>query len=520
MRSSSGEQGRHFWPLTALMVVLFATFLDTTIVAVALASIQSTLHAGVSDLQWVVGAYAIAFCGLMLLFGSIGDRYGRKRTLVAGMALFGVGALVSALAPSTSLLITGRAIMGVGAAASEPGTLSLLRHIYLDRKRRARALGVWAAVAGLAIALGPVLGGVLVNVGGFRAIFWFSAALAGLGVLLATLSLPESYEHQQGRLDLLGAGTAVAGIILLAIGAISGESFGYSSAGALSLFVVGALLIVAFLFNELRTSNPLINLGYLKKAAFDAAIITAFAVYFSIFAIYFFTALYLEIVKGFTGYHIALEFTPMTVAMIVVSLVSGRLVGFLGARYPMSLGALLAGIGVFAANVSLNGHVATFALAVSLTIAGVGFGLAVVPVTALALSAIPSEHSGMAAATTNTARALGVLVSVTALGSLLNGQLTTQLASRLAHLGVPASFRAVVIHAVETGGVPAGSSGPAGAVAAYGKIVTRVIDAAYDAFHQGLSLSLIVAASIMIASAILCFITVRRPKPPIEAPIP
>jgi len=515
MQQVPRQGGGQVWPLTALMVVLFATFLDTTIVAVALASIQSGLHAGVSDLQWVVGAYAIAFCGLMLLFGSIGDRYGRKKTLVGGMALFGVGAIVSAIAPSTAILIAGRSVMGIGAAASEPGTLSLLRHMYPDRVRRARALGVWAAVAALAIALGPVLGGVLVDIGGFRAIFWFSVALAALGVVLSLFSLPESAEHQKTCLDLIGAGTALAAIILLAVGVIAGESLGYSSPGALALFVVGALVGIFFLINEWRAPDPLINLGYLRKAAFDAAIVTAFAVYFAIFAIYFFTALYLQIVKGFSGFHIALEFAPMTVAMIVISLISGRLVGRIGARYPMSVGALLAGGGVFAANASLNGHVSTFALAASLTVAGIGFGLAVVPVTALALAVIPQKHSGMAAATTNTARALGVLVSVAALGSLLNGQLTSQLASRLARLGVPSSFRAVVIHAVETGDVPAGSSGPAGAVAAYGKIVTRVIDAAYGAFHQGLSLSLTVAGVVMIASALMCVVSVRRPQAPV-----
>ncbi|TAN30131.1 MAG: MFS transporter [Actinomycetota bacterium] len=494
-----------------MTLVLFLTFLDTTIVAVALASVQSLLHAGVAQLQWVVGGYALVFAALMLIFGKLGDRFGRRRILVGGMAVFVAGSLISALAINPTMLIIGRGVMGLGAAASEPGTLSMLRQLFPDESQRAKALGVWAAIAGLAIAVGPVFGGVLVGIGEFRAIFWFNVAAGAAVTVLAAKMLPESLDVNPSGLDMKGAITGAVSLALIVVAIIQGESQGYASAFVISLFVVGIASGAAFVLVELNASDPLINLRYLRTPRFAVSLTTAFTVYFTVIAVFFFTALYLQLVEGYSGYRIALIFLPMTLGMVFASLFAGGWVARTGPRVPMTLGAMAGGAGVLLADIALGGNIHVLMLTLSLTLAGLGFGITVVPVTSVALSVIPSRHSGMAAATTNTARALGVIVSVSVLGSLLNGELTNSLARRLELLGVPANFRDIVISAVETGSMPTGgSSGISQIEKAYGPLVLKVINAAYEAFHNGLTIALMVAGLLMLVSALVTAIGFRR----------
>ena len=197
----SSRRGARF-ALAAVCGVLFLTFLDNTIVSVALANMQTSLRAGVASLQWIVDGYMLAFAGLMLTGGTLGDLLGRKRVLLAGVGVFCAGSLLAALAPTANVLIAGRVVMGVGAAACEPGTLSLIRHIYPDHRRRARALGIWTAVSGISLAAGPVLGGILVGLGGWRGIFWFNLGFGVLALPAAALTLPESSDPQWRSLDV------------------------------------------------------------------------------------------------------------------------------------------------------------------------------------------------------------------------------------------------------------------------------------------------------------------------------
>ena len=204
-RAPAPRHGSRGLALAVLTMVLFLTFLDNTIVSVALGSVQAELHAGVSALQWVVGAYALTFAGAMLAFGMVGDEFGRKRVMLIGVGIFCAGSVLSALAPNIDLVIAGRAVMGFGAAASEPGTLSMLRHLYTEARTRTRAVGVWAAVSGLALALGPVIGGALVGAWNWRAIFWFNLVF-GLAALVAGLIvLPENSDPDAHRVDIPGA---------------------------------------------------------------------------------------------------------------------------------------------------------------------------------------------------------------------------------------------------------------------------------------------------------------------------
>jgi MFS family permease len=347
--------------------VLALTFLDITIVSVTLGSIQSDLHAGVTSLQWVVNSYSLVFASLMLAAGSLGDRIGRKRVLVAGVVIFCGGSVLAALAPNTTVLIIARVVMGVGAAASEPGTLSVLRQLYPDAAIRARAVAAWAAVAGLALALGPVLGGLLVGTGTWRAVFWFNVALAVLLLLACLRFLPESADPQPTRPDL--AGTAL-GALTLGSGAfavIGGENSGYFAPWILALFAGCGLSAVALIMVERRSAAPMLDYRLLTRSV-NGALFVSFAVYFGIFSIFFFTALYLQEALGYSGPHIALLFTPMAIAIVIGSLAGGRWVAHRGTRAPMSLGCLAAAAGILLSAYFIGPDPGYLALASSLAL--------------------------------------------------------------------------------------------------------------------------------------------------------
>jgi len=497
--------------LAALCGVLFLTFLDTTIVSVALADVQSSLHAGVTELQWVVNGYAVAFAALMLAAGSFSDRLGRKRVMLSGLGVFCAGSLLGAGAPNPAVLIAARVVMGIGAAASEPGTLSIIRHLYPEPERRARALGTWAATSGLALALGPVFGGVLVGIWSWRAVLWFNVA-AGLTALAMTARyVPESRDPTPARLDRVGCVLISVAVASLAFAVILGESSGYASAPVVALFAAGAVAVVGFVGAERRSPEPVLNLAYLRVPMFSGALAVAFALFFSIFSIFFFAALFLQVVVGYSGYRTALEFLPMAAGLVIASLWAGALVARFGSRLPMAFGTALAGVGILASDAALMTQGTPSAwLAGTLALSGLGFGLSVVPVTAVSLSVIPPEHSGMAASATNASRELGAVFGVAVLGALVNANLTADLSARLHALGIPSAFQAIVVGAIETGGVPSG--GAPGAASAYGPIVDKVIHAAYGAFRAGLDVSLLTSGALLLAASLVALMTLPRQR--------
>lgn len=485
--------------LATVTAVLFLTFLDTTIVSVTLGSVQDELHPGVVALQWVVNSYTLVFASLMLSAGSLGDRLGRKRVMLCGIAVFCAGSVLSATATGVGMLIAGRVVMGVGAAASEPGTLSVIRHMFPDHSERARALGAWAAVSGLALALGPVLGGVLVGAFTWRSVFWFNLAFGVCVLAAAARFVPESSDPQPGRLDIGGFvfGSAFLGCVIYAT--IWGEQVGYGAAPVIALFVIGACALLVFIAIEMRSKNPMLNFGYLKAPLVRSALVVAFAVYFGVFSIFFFTALYLQEVVGYSGWRTAAVFGPMAAALIVGSAASGWWVARSSARVPMITGCVLAGAGILIARHYLTITPGFAPLALALMVAGLGFGIAVVPLTSAVLSGVPAAHSGMAAAATNTMRQIGAVVGVAVLGSVVNAQLNSGLVARLNQLGIPADFQSIIIRAVETGTVPAG--GHTEAVGAFGPVVNQVIHATYAAFHAGLDTALLVSAILILVAA-------------------
>jgi MFS family permease len=518
--------------LAAVCAILFLTFLDNTIVSVALADIQSSLSVSVSGLQWIVDGYMLAFAALMLTGGTLGDLFGRKKVMLAGVAIFCAGSIVAALATTSGVLIAGRIVMGVGAAGSEPGTLSLIRHIYPERRERALALGVWAAVSGLALSLGPVIGGVLVAGAGWRSIFWFSLGFGAVALGVAAVTLTESSDpwlavgerslgrasaalpttlpaRQRRRIDVPGLATGAAAIVAATFGVIGGENRGYGTWWIDGLFVLAALLTAAFVEIERRAPDPVLKIEFLRNPTFTAANIVAFATNLSVFSVFFFTALYLQLITNFSGYQIALVFTSLALAMIVSGPIAGFWTARVGPRVPMVLGCLLAGVGLLLVDRQLTATTSVSALTWPLAIAGLGFGIALVTMTASVLTLVPPEQSGMAASTVNTSRELGGVFGVAVLGAVVNAQLTSGLTEKLVRLGIPVQFRQIVIQFVTTGGnITDAENSPV--ARGHGKIVARVLVAAENSAGHGVHLALEIAAAIVLAAAVVAAFAARH----------
>jgi hypothetical protein len=311
--------------------------------------------------------------------------------------------------------------------------------------------------------------------------------------------VPESADPQPGPVDWAGFVLGATSLACVIYAGISGEQEGYDAPSVLALFVIGGLAFAGFVIVEARARNPMFDFRYLRRPSVGSALIVAFAVYFGIFSIFFFTALYLQEAEGYSGWRTAAVFAPMAAAIIAGSLLAGSWVALRGSRTPMIAGCLLGAVGILLARWFLGQHVEFVPLALALMVAGLGFGIAVVPLTSAVLAGVPAEHSGMAAAATNTMRQVGAVVGVAALGALLNSLLNSDLVSRLNDLQIPATDQAIVIDAIETGIVPNG--GDASDRATYGPVVDQVIGAAFAAFRRGLDAALLVSGVMLLAAA-------------------
>jgi EmrB/QacA subfamily drug resistance transporter len=493
--------------LAALCTILFLTFLDNTVVSVALGSLQTDLKASVAELQWVIGAYALTFASIMLACGMIGDELGRKKVMLTGVGVFCAGSVLCALAPNAQTMIAGRAIMGLGAAASEPGTLSVLRHIYDDERERAWAVGVWAAVSGMALALGPVIGGAIVGAWNWRGIFWFNLFFGLVALLVAVVVVPESADPRAARVDTLGTVLGAGALATLVFGIIDAETSGFGAPVPVTLFCVAAVLAVAFVWWEHRAANPLIDPKFFRLARFTVPNVVAFCTYFATFAVFFFTALYFVEVFSDSGYRIALLFLPMTVLMILASLFTGYWTGRTGPRWPITIGCLLFGAGLLLTSPLISEHPNYPLLSTTLALAGIGIGITVVPVTSTVLSAVPPERSGMAASTANTSREMGAVTGIAILGSLVFSQLSASLTTHLQQLGVPLVYKSFIIQFIETGqvvGINANNYSTSNSE------VAKVIGAAYSAFGDGVHAALYVSAGLVLLAGLLAFVTLRE----------
>ena len=503
--------------LAAVCTLLFLTFLDNTIVAVALGDIQEDTHAGVQSLQWIVNAYALVFASMMLVAGAFGDRFGHRKVMLTGAAIFAGGSVLCAMAGSAGVLIGGRAIMGLGAAASEPATLAMLRFLYPGQRERARATGTWAAVCGLALALGPVIGGLIVGIANWHWIFWFNLLFGVAAFAFGARLLPESVAAGRRKIDGVGALLGAGALSTAVFAVIDGETAGFGAGYVVALFCLSGVLAVAFVRWQWRTEEPLLPLRYLRMPSFAVANVVSFASYFGTFAVFFCCALYLHVVAERSGLQIAADFLPMTVGMIGASVVSGRWVAHRGARRPIVSGCALFTIGLLLTDRVLGPHVSYLPLAGSLALAGIGIGVIVVPTTFAAVDAVPIERAGMASSAVNTSREVGAVAGTAILGAIVNASLVSHLNSQLDTLGL-STLKGFVIPEVLHGGAAFTTGGGSAASHATTPLAKHLLQAVYDAFYSGLHVCLLLSALVVALAGVLSIRGASRAPQRVEEP--
>ena len=392
--------------------------LDNTIVNVALPTIHRDLGASLSQLQWILDAYTVVLATLLILCGSIADRIGRKRVFTIGLALFSVGSLLCSAAPSPGWLIAFRALQGVGGSMLNPVAMSIIRNVFTDPRERAQAIGVWGAVVGISMALGPVVGGTLVDAAGWRSIFWINVPIGVLAIVLVARVVPESRAERPRRLDPLGQVLAMVFLATLTYAIIEGGDAGWSSTQVQASALIAAAAVIGFVARERRAPEPLIDLRFFRSVPFTGATLTAIAGFTALGGFLLVTNLYLQGDRGLSPVHGGLYTLPMAALAFVGALLSGRITGRHGARVPLVSGGLgLAGGSLILTQ--LTPTTATADLLLAYSVFGLGFGMVNPPITNTAVSGMPADQAGVAAAVASTSRLVGISLGVAIIGSIV-----------------------------------------------------------------------------------------------------
>ena len=399
---------------------LLMVAMDATIVNVALPSIRQDLHASVSGLQWVIDAYTMVVASLLMLAGSMADRFGRRRVFQLGMALFLLGSLLCSVAPNIHGLVAFRIVQALGATMLNPVAMSIIANTFTEPRARARAIGVWGAVAGVAMALGPVIGGALTESVGWRSIFWVNLPIGAAAMLLAARYIPESRAPLARRVDPLGQLLVLTILATVTYAVIEGPHDGWGSITIVGLFAVAALSLVALLVYEPRCREPLIDVRFFRSAPFSSATLIAICSFSAFSGFLFLNALYLQEVRGLSALHTGLCTLPLALATILCSPLSGRLVGAYGTRPSL----LASGTATIVSALMMTQLTATTPLPMLLltyVIFGIGFGMVNAPITHTAVSGMPKAQAGLAAAVASTSRQIGASLGVALAGTLLAG---------------------------------------------------------------------------------------------------
>ncbi|MBV9335346.1 MAG: MFS transporter [Solirubrobacterales bacterium] len=397
--------------------------LDTTIVNVALPSIRDELHASVSGLQWVIDAYTLVLASLLMLAGSTADRIGRKRIFRAGLVVFSLGSLLCGLAPSLGTLIAARVLQAVGGSMLNPVAMSIIRNVFDDPRERAQAIGAWGAVFGLSMALGPVVGGALVDSVGWRSVFFVNVPIGVIAFVLTTMYVPRSRADRPRRLDPVGQLLVILALASLTYAIIDAPRAGWASAGTLGLFALAVICFAALVFYELRRREPLIEMRFFRSAPFSGASTIAVCAFAATGGFLFLNTLYLQGVRHLSPFHAGLYLLPMAGMVLVFAPISGWLVSRRGARPSL----VIAGAALTVASLMLTRlapHTPAAYLLAAYFLFGLGSGLINPPITNTAVSGMPASQAGVASAIASTSRQVGMTLGVAVIGAISGGTIS------------------------------------------------------------------------------------------------
>ena len=412
---------RKWWTLMAVSVATFMLLLDITVVNVALPAIREDLGAGFTDLQWVIDAYALTLAALVLTAGSLADRLGRRRVFGAGLAIFSVASLLCALAPDPTFLNVARALQGVGGAAMFAVSLALIAQEFTAGRERGMAMGVYGATIGVAVAIGPLVGGALTDSLGWESIFYLNVPIGAAAIAVTYLRLRESRDPGATRVDWAGTASFSTALFLLVLALLRGNDEGWGSALIVSLFAGAAVLLAVFVALQRRVSEPMLPLGLFKRPAFTGVQLAAFAVSGSLFALFLYLTLYLQNYLGLSPFEAGLRYLPITLASFVVAPIAGALLSRVQARVMLSIGLAAVGAGLLLMG-GLDAGSEWTTLLGGFLVAGAGTGLINPVIADVAVSVVPKEQSGMAAGINDTFRQVGIAVGIAVWGAIFVGR--------------------------------------------------------------------------------------------------
>ena len=497
---------RRWLVLVAMVFGLFMPMLDHLVVNVALPTIQRELGAGIAGLQWIVDAYTLTFAALLLTGGSLGDLYGRKRFYLAGVAVFTIASAMSGLSTSTEQLIATRALQGVGAALLVPGTLSIISATFTGKERGA-AIGIWGAIAGLAIAIGPVAGGYLVEHVSWQSVFFINVPIGIVAIVFAMLVVPESKDGSRARrIDPAGLALGTASMSALTYALIEGNGRGWTDPRIVASLAMAAVLAGTFIAVESRNASPMLPLRFFRNRTFSAANVVAALMFFAMIGTVFFLGLYLQNVLGYSPAQAGLRLLPFSATILLVAPVAGKISDRKGSRGFMTAGPLLTAAGLAMLLAAGIGTSYVGVLLPAFIVLGTGWAMTLAPMTSAVMASVEPARAGIASAVTNTSRELGGVIGVAALGAIVTSVFTRTFTERLVAGGMSGPQAARVVAQVGGGAAAGGSAG-------VDPSMLQAIQRSFvDAIHTGMA----VAIAAMVIAAAVSFVFVRSHVPSSE----
>ncbi|MCA1834488.1 MAG: MFS transporter [Actinobacteria bacterium] len=511
-QSGTGDN-RKWWVLAAMVFGLFMPMLDNLVVNTALPTIQRSLGTGVSGLQWIIDAYVLAFASFMLTGGALGDLYGRKRFFMAGLITFTLGSLLCGISNTTGELVAFRFLQGIGSALLLPGSLSIITATFHGRERGA-AIGIWAAFSALALAVGPIVGGYLVEHVSWQSIFYVNIPVGIIGLVLTYIVVRESRdEHPSRRVDPPGLITGTAGLFFLVYALIEGNNRGWTDGMILGSFALAAIVLAAFFTIEARSESPMLPLSFFRIRTFAASNFVAAAVFFALFGTVFFLTLYFQDVHGYSPVGAGARLFPFPVMILLLAPIAGRLSDRLGSRWFMTAGPALSAIGLALVLRSQPDSSYFGVIFPSMVVWGSGMALTMAPMTAAVMASVPTRHAGVASAATNTSRELGGVFGVALLGAIVTSAFRRGFLARLIDQGIPQPFAQQI---VARAGSRAAAGG--GSLASFRReappgtpisVIKNVVDAGHNAFVHAMHVGIYVAIVSMVLAAVAAAVFVR-----------
>jgi EmrB/QacA subfamily drug resistance transporter len=501
------EDNRRWWTLAAMCFALFMIMLDNTVVNVALPSIQGDLHASLPGLEWTLNAYTLTFAVLLVTGGRLGDIYGRRRMFLFGVAVFSLSSAAIGLAPTQAWLVAGRAIQGIGAAFMMPATLSIITDAF-PAEERGRAIGMWAGVSALALAIGPVLGGALTEYVSWRAIFFLNLPVAVGAVAVTLFATHESRDQiAERRVDLPGIAALSLGLTALVLALIEGNQWGWGSPGVVALLGAAVVGIAAFVALEPHVRAPVVDFSFFRSRTFFGANLVGFTVSFAMLAMFFFLALYMQNILGYSPVQAGVRFLPTTLLVIVTAPIAGRLADRIGSRLPMTAGLLLVAVALFL-NTRIDVDTGYALLLPAFVLMGIGIGLTMAPMSTAAMNAVSTAKAGVASGILSMNRMVGATFGIAVLGALFQHLASSRLQNTLAGTGLTAAQRDQIVHNL---GSARGSSG----AGLDPQLAAQVGRAARDAFIHALSGGMWLCTGVAAVGAVAALVLVeRRPTAP------